>query len=303
MQRFIVYFMDSLISFLACPICGAQFILQQTALVCAHAHAFDIAREGYVNLLRKKLPGDTKEMLLARRSFFDQGYYQPVSDTINTLVETYAPTGSPLESMHILDAGCGEGYYLGRLHTYLTAHESYMSQASHSSHGQQPLCLGVDISKEGIRLAAKRYREDHFLVANLKERLVFIDETIQVMLNIFAPRNTEEYTRVLAPGALLLVVIPGSSHLHQLRASLHLLNIEEHKQQNVVEQFSPHFLLLTTRTITYTLCLRQPDITWLVMMTPNYWHLSAESRTALEQLDEREVTVEVTFLVLRRQSD
>ncbi len=61
--------MNSLIAFLACPICGSQFTLQQTALVCEKAHAFDIAREGYVNLLRKNLPGDTKEMLLARRSF------------------------------------------------------------------------------------------------------------------------------------------------------------------------------------------------------------------------------------------
>jgi SAM-dependent methyltransferase len=284
--------LNSFLASLACPVCGSQFTLQQTALLCAKSHAFDIAREGYVNLLRKKLPGDTKEMLLARRSFFDQSYYQPVSDTINTLVATYAPPESS-SNVHILDAGCGEGYYLDRLRTYLTGGPGW----------EQPLCLGIDISKDGIRLAAKRYSESLFLVANLKERLVLQDATIQVMLNIFAPRNTEEYARVLAPGAMMLVVIPGPAHLHQIRASMHLLNIEENKQQNIVEQFSAHFLLLTTRTITYTLCLHQPEIAWLVMMTPNYWHLSTESRAAIEQLKEVVVTVEITLLVFRRQNE
>ena len=289
-----MYYMDSLIPLLACPVCGSQFTLQQTALICANSHAFDIAREGYVNLLRKKLPGDTKEMLVARRNFFDQGYYRPISDTINALVAAYAPPVSlhgPASSSRILDAGCGEGYYLDRLHAYLTSLD------------QQPLCVGIDISKEAIKLAAKRYPESHFLVANLKERLVLLDATIQVMLNIFAPRNAEEYARVLSPGALLLVVIPGPDHLHQLRSTLHLLNIEESKQQHVVEQFSAQFSLLTTRTLSYTLRLHKPEISWLVMMTPNYWHLSQESRSALEQLETIQTTIETTFLLFRRQNE
>lgn len=287
--------MDSLIPLLACPLCSAHFTRQQTTLVCANSHAFDIAREGYVNLLRKKLPGDTKEMLLARRTFFDQGYYQPVSDTINALVAAYAPSSlqnsEGLSHLRILDAGCGEGYYLDRLRTYLSASD------------QPTLCLGIDISKDGIRLAARRYPESRFLVANLKERLVLQDATIQVMLNIFSPRNAEEYARVLSSDALLLVVIPGPTHLHQLRSTLHLLNIEESKEQHVIEQFSPQFSLLTTQTLSYTLRLQQPEISWLVMMTPNYWHLSPESRAALEQLETIQATVEMTFLLFQRQNE
>ncbi len=288
--------MDSLIPLLACPLCGTHFTRQQTTLVCTNSHAFDIAREGYVNLLRKKLPGDTKEMLLARRTFFDQGYYQPVSDTINALLAAYAPSVSLQNSegpshLCILDAGCGEGYYLDRLRTDLSARD------------QLPLCLGIDISKDGIRLAAKRYPESHFLVANLKEHLVLQDATIQVMLNIFSPRNAEEYARVLSPDALLLVVIPGPTHLHQLRSTLQLLNIEESKEQHVIEQFSPRFSLLTTQTLSYTLRLQQPEISWLVMMTPNYWHLSSESRLALERLETIQATVEMSFLLFQRRNE
>lgn len=286
-----MYYRDSLLPILACPICGAQFTLQQTTLVCANSHAFDIAREGYVNLLRKKLPGDTKEMLLARRRFFEQSYYQPVSDTINDLVTSFSVSPpQSASSLTILDAGCGEGYYLGRLHSHLVAG------------GLQPSSVGIDISKEAIRLAARRYTESCFLVANLKERLVLQDHTIQVMLNVFAPRNTEEYARVLAPGALLLVVIPGPTHIHQLRSTLQLLDIEEGKQQHVIEQFSARFSLLTTRSLSYTLRLRQPEIAWLVMMTPNYWHLSPESRVVLEKLEAIQATVEMRFLVFRRQN-
>lgn len=281
--------MDSLIPLLACPLCGTHFTQQQATLVCASSHAFDIAREGYVNLLRKKLLGDTKEMLLARRRFFEQGYYQPVSDTINDLVLSFSVSSPQSASpLTILDAGCGEGYYLGRLHSHLVAG------------GLRPFSVGIDISKEAIRLAAKRYTESRFLVANLKERLVLLDHTIQVMLNVFAPRNTEEYARVLAPGALLLVVIPGPGHLHQLRSTLHLLDIEESKQQHVIEQFSARFSLLTTHSLSYTLRLRQPEIAWLVMMTPNYWHLSPELRAALEQLEEILAMVEMSFLLFRR---
>ncbi len=287
---------DSFIPLLACPLCGTHFTRQQTTLVCTNSHAFDIAREGYVNLLRKNLPGDTKELLLARRSFFDQGYYQPVSDTINALVTAFVPS-IPLANadgpspLHILDAGCGEGYYLDRLRASLT------------TRGQSSLCLGIDISKDGIKLAAKRYLESRFLVANLKEHLVLQDATTQVMLNVFAPRNTEEYARVLASGALLLVVIPGSAHLHQLRSTLRLLNIEESKEQHVIEQFSPRFSLLITHTLSYTLRLRQPEISWLVMMTPNYWHLSPESRLELERLETIQATVEMIFLLFQRQHE
>jgi 23S rRNA (guanine745-N1)-methyltransferase len=285
--------MVALQNVLACPICGAPFTWQQTTLVCANAHAFDIAREGYVNLLRKKLPGDTKEMLLARRSFLEQGYYQPLSMAINILVENYlvsslqvASSSSPL---YVLDAGCGEGYYLGRLQ-------------AHFAMQRWPLVyLGIDISKEAIRLAAKRYKDVYFLVANLKERLVLMDAVAQVMLNIFAPRNVQEYARVLAPGGLLLIVIPGPTHLQQLRSALHLLNIEEHKQQHVIEQFSGLFELLTTQTLAYTLRLQSVEIERAVMMTPNNWHLSTETRGAMELLEEIETEVEFICLLFRRQ--
>ncbi len=270
---------------LTCPVCHAPLQQRDMVLYCPHSHTFDIAREGYVNLLRKKLSGDTREMLLARRTFLEGGFYQPLSDMLNALVSSYvSEIASPVT---ILDAGCGEGYYLGRLQQSLSQKEQ--------------LCfLGLDIAKDGIRMAAKRYQTASFVVANIKERLVIADQAIHVLLNIFAPRNPAEFARVMVPGGRLIVVIPGPRHLTQLRAVLPLLQIEENKEQHVLEQFRQHFALLETVPVSYELDLQAREIQQLVMMTPNYWHLSDEARRAIGEIQAIKTLVEFVCLVFQR---
>ncbi|MBV9230780.1 MAG: rRNA (guanine-N1)-methyltransferase, partial [Chloroflexi bacterium] len=130
---------------LACPVCGAQFGSADKTLRCANGHSFDIAREGYVNLLLKKLPGDSKEMLVARRNFLERGCYRPLSDAINELVygclREQQGASDEAETANILDAGCGEGYYVGRLQHYLSTQQVPVSCWS----------IGIDISKEAVR--------------------------------------------------------------------------------------------------------------------------------------------------------
>jgi 23S rRNA (guanine745-N1)-methyltransferase len=271
---------------LTCPACNGLLEQNSNSLKCSNNHSFDISSEGYVNLLRKKLPGDAKEMLMARRDFLEQGHYQPLSDLINDLVYTHMPSSSPPPT--ILDAGCGEGYYIGRLQQSLLAHD-YPAQ-----------CIGLDISKDAIRMAAKRYKQGCFVVANIKERLVFVDAAIQVVLNIFAPRNPAEFARVVAPGALLLVIIPGSDHLQQLRSVLHLLNIEADKEQKVIAQFAPFFDFITSSPLSYPLQFRHKEILQSIMMTPNYWHLTQEVRDIVEKMDTLETTVSFSALIFHR---
>ncbi|WP_220204820.1 methyltransferase domain-containing protein [Reticulibacter mediterranei] len=231
--------------------------------------------------MRKKQAGDTKEMVQARRSFLERGFYQPLADTLNTLVSAYLREhASPI---NVLDAGCGEGYYLGRL-------QQSLSQ-------QEQLCLlGLDVAKDAIRMAAKRYPCASFVVANLKERLVIADESIHVLLNIFAPRNPAEFARVMMPAGRLIVVIPGAEHMAQLRSTLPLLQIEENKQQHIVEQFAPYFTLLEAVPVSYELDLKREEVQQLVMMTPNYWHLSDEARRAMSTI--QSLRTQVAFICL-----
>ncbi len=278
---------------LRCPVCATAMERVQHVLRCSNGHAFDLAREGYVNLLRKKLSGDvgdTREMLLARRAFLDRGYYQPLARQVSELVARHIRDVQPVRErpLTILDAGCGEGYYLHTLQTFL--------DAQHTG----TVCLGIDVSKEAVRLAARSYRESFFVVANVREPLVCADGAFSVLLNIFAPRNPPEFARVLAPGGLLLVLLPGPAHLQELRTRFSLLAIEENKQQHVQEQFAVGFELLTTRTITYGLSLLSEDVIRLVTMTPNHRHLSDEQRQAMGEVTILGTTVEAVALLFLR---
>ena len=126
--------------FVTCPICEGPLERVGSALKCPRGHSFDVAREGYVNLLTEKPRGDTREMARARRTFLEQGWYAPLSDGLNVLAaQCLATASAPV----VLDAGCGEGYYLGRL-------AEALAPAQHIS-------VGLDISKDTVRMAARRY--------------------------------------------------------------------------------------------------------------------------------------------------
>lgn len=288
------------ISSLACPICGLPLAPSETgsALQCAHNHSFDVAREHYTNLLLKKAPGDTKGMLQARRQFLASGHYAPLSNQVNELVSRYlVETGNRLHPSNdepcttILDAGCGEGYYLGSLKHFLDRQLPDVACCY----------IGLDSSKEAVRMAARRYKDIGFVVASIKERLPLLDSSMQVLLNVFAPRNAPEFARVLAHDGLLLIVIPAANHLQPVRTMLSLLNIEEDKQQHVSEQFAPWFTLRDTLPLNYTLSLDKEAITQLVQMTPNAWHPSSQTQQALENVERVQTEIAFTCLVFQRE--
>ncbi len=282
---------------LTCPICQTHFTQVGNAVKCDKAHTFDIAKEGYINLLTKKLPesmGDSKEMLIARRAFLERGHYLPLATAINTLVLDALTTANDrddeLPYSNILDAGCGEGYYLGQLQHTL---EQNVPDA-------QCEYIGLDISKEAMRMAAKRYKGLRFVVANLKERIVFADNSLHVLLNMFAPRNVAEFARVVKLGGTAIIVIPSPQHLQQLREKLGLLSIEEHKQEHVIEQFTPHFTYVGATQVNSTMHLNNQEITQAVMMTPNYWHMSDEVKGTMAAMSEIETEIVFTCLLFRK---
>ena len=291
--------------FLLCPICGQPLAPSQggNALACPRRHSFDVAREQYVNLLLKKASADTKEMVQARRQFLADGHYARLASQINKLVsrylsETVLPPRADTAHAHsdqpciaMLDAGCGEGYYLGQLQHYLCMQQPGLSCCY----------VGIDSSKEAIRMAARHYKDICFLVASIKEPLPIASDSMQVLLNIFAPRNAAEFARVLPPGGLLLVVIPGPTHLQPLRERLSLLNIEEDKRQHVIQQFAPYFHLRDTFSLTYRLPLDRQAIAHLVRMTPDYWHLSEQRRQAIEEIEDVQTEIAFTGLAFIKQ--
>jgi 23S rRNA (guanine745-N1)-methyltransferase len=139
-----------------------------------------------------------------------------------------------------------------------------------------------------------------FLVADIWQRLPVAAGALAGLLNLFAPRNPAEFARVLAPGGLLLVVIPGPDHLAELRAALPLLGIEADKEAKVQAVFADSFAPQAAQALTYRLALDPAALAELVAMTPSAPHLSDADRQAVDALGAVETTASFRLLPFMR---
>ena len=161
-------------SLFCCPLCAGALERAGGALRCGAGHSFDIAREGYVNLLpvqakHSLAPGDDKTMSAARRAFLDKGWYAPLRDALCQLAVELT-SAAPA----VLDAGCGEGYYTSGIRQAL-------EQA-----GKTPRVAGTDISKFILRSAARRDKAVAFAVAS-SYHLPLASESVELLLDCFSP--------------------------------------------------------------------------------------------------------------------
>ena len=196
-------------------------------LVCPRAHSFDLARSGYINLLqpqdkRSKQPGDTTDAVAGRRRLHDRGVTAP-------LLAAIADLSAPGSSDIVLDAGCGDGFYLGTL----------AQQFGCEGHG-------VDISVPAIDAAARRYPACQWIVANADRFVPFAAQSFSLLLSITARMNPAEFHRVLRPEGRLLVAIPAPDDLIELRCT------GRDRIARTLETFAPHFTLTAQRRITTT---------------------------------------------------
>ena len=169
-------------------------------MVCQRQHSFDIARSGYINLLqpqdrRSKHPGDTDEAVAARRRLHDRGVTQPLLRGIAALLDA-----RPDDTM--LDAGCGDGFYLGTLG----------EESGFEAHG-------IDISTRAIDLAARQFPRAQWIVGNADRRLPYGDGSFSVVLSITGRMNSTEFHRVLKDQGRLLVAVPAPDDLIELRGT------------------------------------------------------------------------------------
>jgi len=185
-----------------CPLCSQTLVLCEQSYRCKNNHSFDQAKEGYVNLLpvqhkHSKDPGDNKAMVNARRAFLDLGFYQPLVNVITELQKKFSANNSV-----ILDAGCGEGYYTHQ-------HKNDLNEV-----------YGVDIAKNAVKIAAKRYKSCSFSVGTLSN-LPFDNEMFDWIFSVYAPILEEEFTRVLKTKGYLLTVTPAENHLFELKSLIY----------------------------------------------------------------------------------
>jgi 23S rRNA (guanine745-N1)-methyltransferase len=261
---------------LACPLCTAPLVVDGRALRCPARHTFDIAKEGYVSFLvgEKKgaLVGDSEEMLRARRTFLARDHYKALDDTLaDVIIRHLAGTPPAPDAPHVVvDVGAGEGHMITAVRTALTGALADDAQQNGL------VCVGTDIAKEGMRMAAKRDRASAFLVADTLARLPFQDQSVRVLLNVLAVRHIPEFARVLAKGGLLVVVIPLSHHLEELRTTLPLLQIAPDKEETLTRALADDFRGLERIKLEIPLSLTDDDLRALFTMMPSSRHHDVE---------------------------
>lgn len=242
-----------------CPLCHQPLLPEASGWRCENRHQFDRAKEGYVNLLpvqhkRSKQPGDSADMMAARRDFLDAGHYQPLQEKVCELFDRVltAPT------LNVLDIGCGEGYYTNAVAQRL--------QSKSSAHVQ-----GLDVSKVAIRSGARRYPDVTFCVAS-SHRLPFADNQFDAVLRIYAPCKAEELFRVVKSAGYVLTVTPGPRHLIQFKALIY----QDVKLHDETPETMAGFELVEEQSLRYPMSLNSEESAALLQMTPLAWRARPE---------------------------
>jgi 23S rRNA (guanine745-N1)-methyltransferase len=266
---------------ISCPVCSHLLIKEQNTYKCENNHTFDLAKEGYLNLLlnAKKTSGDSKEMMAARRDFLAKGYYKKLSDRVNQRLKK-----SHLTDQAILDIGCGEGYYLSRFQKEIAPKASNF--------------YGMDISKLGIRMAAKKNPMIHWLVANFA-KLPFKEKSVSTVLSMFAEYSVPEIDRILTDDGNIIIVRAANNHLIELKNIIYP-EIHEKVKTSSIKTF-PGFCV-EQENFSYKVTIQSTeDLLSLLLMTPHYWKIKPEGIENLKKFESLEVTISIEIDLLKRQ--
>ena len=258
---------------LICPVCGKPLEKSDRSYVCENRHSFDIARQGYVNLLTVQqkhslAPGDTREQVLSRRAFLEADFYAPIARTLVETAQKYGVSGE------ILDIGCGEGWYSTQLAAALGAN-----------------LTGLDISKEAVRCAAAKYKNALWLCATAAH-IPVADESADLMTSLFALTLPEEFHRVLKKDGLYFQVLAAQDHLLGLKGIIYDELIFRDKD-SVPEL--PGFTRLESIPIRFTFTVEGAQIQNLFSMTPHVFRIG---KAGAERLQKTEILTDTASCIL-----
>ena len=265
---------------LLCPVCREALALSERSLVCPHRHSFDLAKSGYVNLLRNLSRGDhgdNKEMIRARRDFLDTDTYAFLADAVTkAAVEACRKVDGHVPL--VLDAGCGEGYYTAWVENGVREMGADV--------------LGVDISRDALVCAARRVPSASFFAASLYD-LPLADSSVDLLILMFSPFAREEILRALRPQGRMIMAIPGRRHLYGMKQVLYDTPYENAVADFTVEGFGLLSYTHLKKTVTLT---DKTAIDNLFHMTPYSYRTGEAGRKRL--LDLPSLTTELYFALL-----
>jgi 23S rRNA (guanine745-N1)-methyltransferase len=264
---------------LACPHCGAELALDGASVRCATGHAFDVARQGYLNLLSgaRHPEGDSAAMVEARERFLAAGHFAPLERAV---VEAACAAADGA----VVELGAGTGRYLAAVLDALPGRTG----------------VALDASGPALRRAARAHPRAAAVGADAWGRLPLRDATAAVVLSVFAPRNGAEIARILRPGGALVVAAPTERHLAELVATLDLVTVDPRKRDRIAGQLDPHLRPQSERAVEFALALDHTSTAALVGMGPSARHAEDLPARIAALPEPVRVTASVTVSVHRR---
>lgn len=246
---------------LRCPVCRGSLADAGGALRCGAGHAFDVARQGYVNLVtgRPGLPGDTPAMVAARAGFLAAGHYAPLSAALAELAAARAPAAGL-----VVEVGAGTAHHLAAVLDRLPGRAG----------------LALDASRHAARRAARAHPRAAAAVADVRRPLPLADGSAAILLDVFAPRDGGEFRRVLRGDGALLVATPAPGHLAELRGALGLLEVDPEKDRRLAATLGRWFRREEARPLAFPLRLSRDDVALLAGMGPSAHHLDPAALAA-----------------------
>ncbi|MFW6149719.1 MAG: putative RNA methyltransferase, partial [Atribacterota bacterium] len=257
------------IAIFRCPICRQSMSIKNNSLLCLKGHCFDLSKNGYINLLNNPVHSKyDKQMFSARKIISQSGFFQKLNEKIGdiTLKEI---NDKQINRLKILDVGSGEGSNLVAVSKYLHHHVNF-----------EYVRIGLDISKEGIQIAASEYPGYIWCVADLADS-PFKEKQFDIIINILSPANYQEFSRLLKNDGFLIKVIPGNQYLREIREAFYQ---QEEKQsysnEGVIKLFEKNFHILKKDHLLYQQKIKPEGITSLIKMTPLSWSIKKEDLQA-----------------------
>lgn len=279
------------------------------------SHPFDVARQGYVNLLpvqqkKSKAPGDSQASIEARKRFLNAGHYEKLQALIVQQMQQLltAVTEQGNQPTNWLDIGCGEGYYT-----------QAMSQMSSDN---IDTLIAADISKPAIVELAKAgkaagklwYQQDKetptkttaiYPLVTSAAHLPLRAHSVSGISSIFSPILPTAFAEVLTDKGYLIIAKPDAGHLASMREAL-FDDVREHDSDKFLQELDPQFTLIDTHRVSTDMSLSVSDLTDLMTMTPYAYRAKSGKRQALLAAVEKEAfSTEAKFVVyvLQKASD
>lgn len=265
---------------LLCPVCGQALAQNGGSLICPQNHTYDIARQGYVNLLpvqqkHSLSPGDTPEMLTARRNFLNEGHYSRIcGDVVNALGAIPGGVSS------IADVGCGEGYYTAEFLRQFPAAR----------------IIGADISKAAVRMAASRTHQISWITATASH-LPIEEGSMDGLTAMFSLFCEEEFARVLRSGGRVIEITAGTNHLIELKRVIYDEVFEQHKRPKPTQGFLRE---VSCELKSFRMTLDGKQLHDLLLMTPHTLRVKPENRERLEAMASLQLTAEYFIRVMEK---